>query len=360
MYVTWIVIVLSTVAWIGALILLLTMRPQAATRRRLRALPSRVPGPTGPAGLVGSTGAGASGPTGASGLDGPTGPPGAAVDTGATGDSGPTGAQGAAGPTGPAGTAVNTGATGTTGPTGAMGLTGATGARGATGFTGANGSTGLNGPTGATGARGATGFTGANGSTGLNGPTGATGGLGATGPSGPTGAVGATGASAVGGTGATGATGSGASALVFADQQTSGTNGQLLVSGVWNPRVLNTTTGAATFASLLANTITVQPGTYLIQARAPAIMATPRTESQIRLHDVTGATFTYGSSVTATLPGTTSGSFDTWIQTVATYALPTQLVVEHMVDSTVNGGEATSFAGNVEVYTQVTIVKLTS
>lgn len=143
---------------------------------------------------------------------------------------GPTGPRGPIGPTGP------------TGPS--SGITGATGATGATGPQGAQGPIGPQGPIG------------------VQGPTGATG---ATGPTGPTGATGATGP-----TGPTGADASNNIAQFNGTSQTSEANAPLAIT-----QTFNNYTGSEVALGSDGTSITLQPGTYLIEYNSDAM--TPET-----------------------------------------------------------------------------------
>ena len=117
-------------------------------------------GPTGPTGPTGPAGEGEVGPTGPAGEMGPTGPAGEIGPTGPAGEMGPTGPAGEIGPTGPAGEIGPTGPAGEIGPTGPAGEMGPTGPAGEIGPTGPAGETGPTGPAGEIGPTGPTGPTG--------------------------------------------------------------------------------------------------------------------------------------------------------------------------------------------------------
>ena len=183
------------------------------------------------------------GPTGPRGPIGPTGPTGPSSGiTGATGATGATGQQGAQGPIGPQGPI------GVQGPTGATGATGATGPTGPTGADGTVGATGPTGATGATGVTGPTGPTGADGTVGATGPTGATGATGATGPTGPTGADASNNIAQFNGT-----------------AQTSEADAPLAIT-----QTFNNYTGSEVALGSDGTSITLQPGTYLIEYNTDA------------------------------------------------------------------------------------------
>jgi hypothetical protein len=169
---------------------------------------------------------------------------------GGGGATGPTGAAGPTGPTGATGSGGGTtGNTGPTGPTGANGITGAAGPSGATGQTGATGSGG--GATGNTGPTGPTGATGSGG--GSTGPTGATGSTGLTGPTGPA-----------------GSDGSWTSYAIYTETISSGSlPATTLIDSTWSVRKLNTTnTEVGSDITRIGNVLTLQPGTYYVNATA--------------------------------------------------------------------------------------------
>lgn len=178
------------------------------------------------------------GPTGPRGPVGPTGPTGPSSGiTGATGETGATGPQGAQGPIGPQGPIGIQGPAGATGETGAVGATGPTGPTGATGETGAIGATGATGPTGATGETGA---------------------VGATGPTGPTGPTGATGATAINDI-----------AQFNGTTQTTEANTPFAITQTFN----NFEDGKVA-AGTNGTSITLQPGTYLVEYNTDATQGT--------------------------------------------------------------------------------------
>ncbi len=185
--------------------------------------------------------------SGGGGSIGATGPSGATGITGATGNTGSDGAIGNTGPIGPTGIIGNTGVTGPTGATGTQGSGG--GATGSTGPTGATGPTGIGG--------GATGATGATGIDGITGPIGPTGNIGATGP--------------------TGELGGWTSYAVYTETVASGSlPSTTLIDSVWSIRKLNTTnTEIGTDITRNANTLTLQPGTYYINATATWVWNVP-------------------------------------------------------------------------------------
>lgn len=82
---------------------------------------------------------------------------------------------------------------------------------------------------------------------------------------------------------------------LYQDQQVSGTNGGTFSSGTWVTRVLNTEVyDPYNIATLSANRITLYPGTYFIEARAPAYNCS---SNQLRIKNKTNdATLITGQS----------------------------------------------------------------
>ncbi len=181
-----------------------------------------------------------------------------------TSGSGGGGGNGATGPTGPTGPSGEQGEDGSAGDTGATGANGATGATGPTGVPGSGGgATGATGPTGETGPTGSGG--GATGATGADGPTGANGLAGPVGPTGPTGLTGSTGI-----TGPTGGVGGWTSYATYTETLLSGSfPATTLIDSAWSIRKLNTTsTEVGSDITRIGNVLTLQPGTYYVNATA--------------------------------------------------------------------------------------------
>jgi hypothetical protein len=146
--------------------------------------------------------------------------------------------------------------------------------------------------------------------------------------------------------------------LVVRDEKADGTDGGTFTSGAMRTRTLNTVaTNTISGASLASNQITLPAGTYYIDADAPAYKVdfhlaklrnvTDSTDTIIGAHAVSG-----------------SGDFVTSLSVVRgvfTIAASKAFEIQHQCSTTssfVGFGEASSFAGYVEVYTQVTIFKL--
>ncbi|MEZ5009729.1 MAG: hypothetical protein R2753_16395 [Chitinophagales bacterium] len=77
--------------------------------------------------------------------------------------------------------------------------------------------------------------------------------------------------------------------VIFKDVQPSATLPPVLPPATWSTRPLNTTEGSATFASLSGNQITLQPGSYLINATCPIRQSGDGTMQSI-LYNITAST----------------------------------------------------------------------
>lgn len=348
------------------------------------------------------------------GATGPQGEKGEKGDKGDVGEQGPqglpglAGAKGATGATGATGAAGAKGDTGMTGATGAVGAVGATGAQGPQGLTGATGAIGPMGPAGANGAAGAAGLKGDKGDVGATGPQGPAGLAGAQGPQGLTGAQGATGVA--GATGAKGEKGDAGDAglvsltagngivggtiqgnggviavntgvgvgqipvigangrlpasiiesqkiVYIKDQKPSGVHGGSCdpTKGWEQIRDLNTISGDATFASLSQNQITLAPGTYDVEANAPAYLDGFHKAVLVNIQN--GEMVLIGSN--ARSHNVSGGMEPSRILGAVTITEATTFVIKHRCATAMNTigfGAATSF-GVEEVYTQVKITK---
>ena len=80
-----------------------------------------------------------------------------------------------------------------------------------------------------------------------------------------------------------------ASYAILVDQKTSGTNGGSFTSGAWRTRDLNTKIADPDIiVSISSNQFTLQAGSYLIKAHAPAYKAG---RHQIALYDITASSY---------------------------------------------------------------------
>ncbi len=138
------------------------------------------------------------------------------------------------------------------------------------------------------------------------------------------------------------------------DRKDAGTNGQALTLNTWTKRVLNLVNpiGEGSRVSITAgNNIVLDPGTYLIEAEAPAYGVTYH---QIRIYNETsGTTLGYGSSEYA-YNGAEIGQTRSKAVTTISVTAATEISIHHNVGATGIGGAANSFGGN-EIYTQVKI-----
>ena len=141
------------------------------------------------------------------------------------------------------------------------------------------------------------------------------------------------------------------------EEQASGTNGGTFTAGSWVTRTLNKTYPTSLpWVSLSANQFTLQPGTYLLEASAPANRVNSH---QLRLYNVTDAAVeAQGTSEYSDnnyfVPTRSSVSAIVTLSVAKTYRL------EHRCWTTQAGnglGSPASFPGSAEIYTQVKILK---
>lgn len=136
------------------------------------------------------------------------------------------------------------------------------------------------------------------------------------------------------------------------DQKAIGTNGGDFNTGAWRTRTLTTElsdTGGD--ASLAANQITLQPGTYRCNIRCPAYNVQ---SSQARLQNVSDATTILIGSNAFSAAGAASSQGDSFIVGRFTLAEAKILEVQHQCGSTKAGNGFGVNAGfGTEVYTDV-------
>lgn len=140
------------------------------------------------------------------------------------------------------------------------------------------------------------------------------------------------------------------------DVKPSGTYGGTCTSGIWQQRTLNTVEGDAGLVSLAANRFTLQPGSYEIEASAPAFMTN---QHKVALYNVSSGAFSLLGSVGHSNSSYPSLTFST-IQGHLTLNEPTVFELQHRCYNssiTVGFGYASSF-GVDEVYSQVKITKV--
>lgn len=142
----------------------------------------------------------------------------------------------------------------------------------------------------------------------------------------------------------------------ISDQKSSGTAGGTFTAGAWQTRTLNTIEGDTSFASLSSNQITLQPGTYVINASATAWRVD---ENKLKLYDITNSAdkilgsnsisgSTDGTQVESSLAGKISITSST-IYELRHYCKTTQAS---------NGFGTIMTIGVNELYAQVNIRKL--
>lgn len=138
------------------------------------------------------------------------------------------------------------------------------------------------------------------------------------------------------------------------DQKTRGTNGGTFDNDIWQTRDLNQVSGDISIVSLSNNQFTLNAGTYDLYVCAPAYRVN---DNQIRLQNITDdVTEKYGSSERAN-SNVTSHSYLFHRLTVTS---PKTFEIQHQCTSSNKNdglGYATGFVDNVEIYTQVQIIK---
>jgi len=143
----------------------------------------------------------------------------------------------------------------------------------------------------------------------------------------------------------------------YQDEKPSGTHGGSFYSGAWRTRTLNTTKKQiGDKISRTDDTITLEPGTYRIIAKAPAADVD---EHKARFRNITdNVTEIYGTSQYTALWSVVSTSDICGYVTVETDSKDFQ--VQHRCDYTVTNdgfGRACSF-DEVEIYTSIIIEKV--
>ena len=148
-----------------------------------------------------------------------------------------------------------------------------------------------------------------------------------------------------------------ASYAIICDQKSSGTGAGTFTSGAWYTRDLNTEiTDADGIVSISNNKFTLQSGTYLIEASAPAYFTTDHMITLYRTSAPSQAHIAYGTSeYTGHASGVQTRSF---LFTRVTITQETDYEIRHKCNTTKtnNGfGESNGFA--VETYCIVKIYK---
>jgi len=153
-------------------------------------------------------------------------------------------------------------------------------------------------------------------------------------------------------------TGSGVDVIHLQEQQSSGTNGGNFTSGAWRTRVLNTEVAdVGGHCSLSSNQFTLDAGTYVIKATAPAFLVN---QHQLKLYNVSDSAdvilgvneyaysnTTYGNAVAAHLDG------------VFTIASSKTFELQHRCATTRNtDGFGIPTSWGTEVYADVLLLKI--
>lgn len=141
---------------------------------------------------------------------------------------------------------------------------------------------------------------------------------------------------------------------IYQDIKAAGTDGGTLTAG-WNTRDLNTFQANTSEGEISgsSSTITLEEGQYLVRVSAPASMVGLH---QLRIYDIT-------NSVAAILGSSEwSGAVNTraTLEGILIVSATTEYRIEHYVQNTVadTGGGVASDSGELELYTIVTILKL--
>ena len=132
-----------------------------------------------------------------------------------------------------------------------------------------------------------------------------------------------------------GVTGGGkfASYAILVDQKTSGTNGGSFTSGDWRTRDLNTEIADPDgIVSISSNQFTLQAGSYLIKAHAPAYKVG---RHQIALYDITGSSYVETGS-SAYVDGSESVSTDSFLTARFTCSGANVYEIRHQCGTTFN------------------------
>jgi len=150
--------------------------------------------------------------------------------------------------------------------------------------------------------------------------------------------------------------------FVFWDQKTTATNGGTFTAGAWRTRVVNTQGGTDdNRVTMASNRFTLAPGTYHIEAQAPACLVG---RHQLRIQNVTdGVTSLLGtSSLTTTFAGIIENRLARLVGVIVVpdTDLPKQYELQHRSQLTraIDGfGQAVGF-GSDEIYSIVSCRKL--
>lgn len=149
---------------------------------------------------------------------------------------------------------------------------------------------------------------------------------------------------------------SGDQTVLIKDVKATGTDGGTFTSGAWRTRDLNTVENPQTWASLAANQITLDAGTYKISAIAPAYSVR---RHQAKLRNITDSTDdAIGGACYAA--DAVSGFSISEIEKIITIAASKTFEIQHqcgITEASDGFGVAANF-GVSEIYTQVSITKI--
>jgi len=148
-----------------------------------------------------------------------------------------------------------------------------------------------------------------------------------------------------------------ASYAIIADQKSSSSEGGVFSIGDWRTRDLNTELSDADgIVSISSNQFTLQAGTYLIEADAPAFSINRHI---IKLYQTSGtpADIAFGTSEFASL--SYSAQTRSFLTTRVTISSATTYEIRHRCQSTYSGSEGFGVASDlaIETYTVVKIFK---
>lgn len=146
---------------------------------------------------------------------------------------------------------------------------------------------------------------------------------------------------------------SGDNIMIVRDEKTSGTTGGTPTGAVYQTRTLNTIQYNSLGATLAGNNVTVDPGTYYIEASAPAQTVG---EHVLRLwNNTAGTTAIQGTADRATAAGTMTRSV---VRGVVTFTVSTSIRLEQYFGTAVANGMGQATIQGTEVYAEMTIRKL--
>ena len=137
------------------------------------------------------------------------------------------------------------------------------------------------------------------------------------------------------------------------DIKPTGSNGGTFNKDTWTTRDLNNIDFNVEFLSLNSNIITIDPGIYIINVKAPSCNVQ---SSQIRLRNITNNTFMLGSNSYSANNITTICNLLSRFE----FTVQTQFDIQHICEKSINNigfGRASGY-GTVEIYTQIFIEKI--